>query len=398
MKGFITVVLLAALAGGGWYGYQRLAPKSSGDEFVVAALDRGDIVATVSATGTVEPLTKVLVGSQLSGTVTKWYADFNQAVKLGDLLLELDQDRYRTAVSQRLASVRISEARVVESRVRLKDAEREMRRIEGLYQRKAASENEYLTIKATHDAADALVKAADATLEAARAELDAAKVDLSKTQIFSPIDGVVISRDVDAGQTVAASLQAPTLFTIAAGLNKMQVNANVAESDVGRIREGMPADFRVDAFPEQRFRGTVRQVRYNPTIVDNIVTYVTVIDVENPDLLLRPGMTANVTFEVAKAANALRVPNAALRFTLDSPGGPVVPGRAPGATRGGPRLYVLAGGSPKPVTVEVGLTDGSFTEVRGGEVDSGANVIVDRRWSAGGGGSRPNQPRGPRFM
>ncbi|MFO0973480.1 MAG: efflux RND transporter periplasmic adaptor subunit [Phycisphaerae bacterium] len=400
MKAFVSLLVVAGLAAGGWFGYEKYGRRRGSDEFITATVDRGDIVATVSATGTVQPITKVLVGSQVSGTVTRWYADFNHSVKQGDLLLELDQDRYKTAVAQRDAAVKVAQARAEESRVRLADAEREFKRIDALAQRKVASDNEHLVAKMTRDAAAATLQASQAELESAQAELESAKVDLSKTQIASPIEGVVISRDVDAGQTVAASLQAPTLFTIAADLKKMEVDANVAESDVGRIREGMSADFRVDAFPDRRFAGTVRQVRYNPTVVDNIVTYVTIIDVDNRELLLRPGMTATVTFEVAKAANAVRVPNAALRFSLETPAPPEVPGRAPSAVsqlEAGPRLYVLQQGRPQPVPVQIGLTDGSFTELRSG-LDAGVRIIIDRRWSAMGGGNRPQMPRGPRMM
>src|SRR5262249_3110597 len=318
MRTLIIIGVLAALGAGGWYGYTAITGRSTGEEFVLSPVDRGDIVASVSATGTVEPTTKVLVGSQVSGTAIKWYADFNAPVKSGDLLVELDPQRYKTDVMQRGAAVKTAEARVEESKVRLKDAKREATRLEGLRKRNAASENEYMIAAMQAEAADATLHANEALLDAARAELGSAEVDLSRTRIMSPIDGVVVSRDIDVGQTVAASLQAPTLYTVAADLRKMQVHANVAESDVGRIKEGMDARFPVDAFPDRRFAGKVSQVRYNPTVVDNVVTYVTVIDVENSELLLRPGMTATVTFEVAKVANALRVPNAALRFTPEA--------------------------------------------------------------------------------
>ncbi len=401
MKVMLVVVVLAGLAGGGWYGYQMLNGRPVGEEYVFAPIDRGDIVATVAATGTIQPTTKVVVGSQVSGTVVKWYSDFNAPVKTGELLVEIDPQRFKSQVMQQTAAVKTAEARVEEARVRLRDAQREASRIANLRKSNSASDNEYQVVKTTADAAEATLHANEALLEAAKAELESAEVDLSRTRINCPIDGVVISRDIDVGQTVAASLQAPTLFTIAADLRKMQVEANVAESDVGRIREGMQASFRVDAYPDRRFNGTVSQVRYNPTVVDNIVTYVTIIDVENPELVLRPGMTANVTFEVARVANALRVPNAALRFSPEMPRASSDtrgPDSIPGSSRG-PKVYRLASGRPAEVTIDIGLTDGSFTEVRGGQVADGEKIILDRKWGGGGSPSgRPGGMRPPRAM
>jgi len=401
MKGLLVVVVLAGLAGGSWYGYRMFNGRPVGEEYVFAPIDRGDIVATVAATGTIQPTTKVVVGSQVSGTVVKLYSDFNAPVKTGELLVEIDPQRFKSQVMQQTAAVKTAEARVEEARVRLRDAQREASRIANLRKSNSASDNEYQVVKTTADAAEATLHANEALLEASKAELESAEVDLSRTRINCPIDGVVISRDIDVGQTVAASLQAPTLFTIAADLRKMQVEANVAESDVGRIREGMQASFRVDAYPDRRFSGTVSQVRYNPTVVDNIVTYVTIIDVENPELVLRPGMTANVTFEVARVANALRVPNAALRFSPELPRASSDtrgPDSIPGSSRG-PKVYRLASGRPAEVTIDIGLTDGSFTEIRGGQVADGEQIILDRKW--GGGGSpagRPGGMRPPRAM
>lgn len=400
MKALIWLLVLAGIGVGGWYGYNAWAYRPTGDDFVLAPIDRGEIIATVAATGTVEPTTKVLVGSQVSGTVVKWYMDFNAPVKVGDLLLELDPERYKTDVMRGKAAVKTAEARIEEARARATDARREEQRLGELRKRSAASENEYRIAQAAAEASEATLHAAEATLESAKAELNSAQVDLSRTRIFCPIDGVVVSRDIDAGQTVAASFQAPTLYTIASDLRRMQVQANVAESDIGKVHEGMDARFRVDAFPDRRFQGRVSQVRYNPTIVDNIVTYVTVIDVENPDLLLRPGMTATVTFEVAKVANALRVPNAALRFTPDAPRASNDT-RGPGAAVGGdrkPKIYRLANGRPTPIPVEVGLTDGSFTEVRGNELADGEQIIIERRWGAAGGAGGQRGPRMPRAM
>jgi HlyD family secretion protein len=239
----------------------------------------------------------------------------------------------------------------------------------------------------------AAVASAEGQLAQARAQLNQATVNLGYTVITSPIDGTVVSRAVDVGQTVAASLQAPTLFTIAENLTKMQVDTNVAEADVGKLKEGLSSTFSVDAFPGRTFQGRIRQIRFAPQVVSNVVTYDAVIDVDNPELLLRPGMTANVTFVYARADDVLRVPNAALRFRFEGAGGE---GRAarPGAEDGGARrkrpelapdqkrVWVLREEAPKPAVFEAGLTDGSFTEVKGGDLAQGDLVITERQGGA----------------
>lgn len=232
-------------------------------------------------------------------------------------------------------------------------------------------------------------------MQAAEADRRAAEIELGKTIIRSPIDGVVISRDVDAGQTVAASLQAPTLFTIANDLTKMQVNAAVSETDIGKVYEGMEAEFRVDAYPQRRFRGTVAQVRYAETVVDNVVTYTTLINVDNPDLALRPGMTATILFEVARAEDVLLVPNAALRFNpqADTEVTWNRPGRGQPVR---PRVYRLEDGALVEVPVELGLNDGSFTEIRAGPLREGDKVVVEQQ-IRGRVAARPPAQRMPRM-
>lgn len=314
-----TLLFLALLFGGGWYGYNKIWAAPPPPQYRTSEVDRGKIVATVTATGTIQPLVTVLVGSQVSGTILRWNADFNQQVKKGDVLAEIDPDRFRRELDMRTAAVAVARANLEQARVRLADGTRERKRIEGLFQKGTASENELLIVQAAEAERQAAVQAGEAQVQVAEAERQASQVDLDRTIISSPIDGVVISRDIDAGQTVAASLQAPTLFTIAADLRAMQVHANLSETDVGQIRAGMQAEFTVDAYPGRKFRGTVSQVRFNPTIVDNVVSYITIIDVDNEDLALRPGMTATVAFEVARVDDVLTVPNAALRFRPRSP-------------------------------------------------------------------------------
>ncbi|HKQ49579.1 MAG TPA: efflux RND transporter periplasmic adaptor subunit [Phycisphaerae bacterium] len=379
MKSLGIILTVTALGAGGWIGYNKYVAESPSDTFVLKKLDRGDITQTVSATGTIEPVTKVIVGSQVSGNILKWYADFNAKVPAGFVLAELDPDRFKTAFNQAKAEVLTAKAREEEARVRHKDAQRERKRIQELMDKSNASENEFLIAQAAEDAALAAWHAAQAGVEAAEASRNSAQVDLDRTIIRSPIDGVVISRNIDVGQTVAASLQAPELFLIANDLTRMQVNANVAESDIGLIAEGRPATFRVDAYPNRTFTGKISQIRYNATILDGVVTYVTLIEVHNPDYALRPGMTANVTFEVAKVANVVRIPNAALRFNPNPPDSAT----ASRGNRGGarvPTVYVVEKKKPKSMQVQIGLSDGAYTELVAGGLQEGSAVITERAW------------------
>lgn len=390
MKTLIVIGGVAALAIGGWFAYQAVFAGEPQDGFITKELERGDIVKTVAATGTIEPLVKVIVGSQVSGRIKKWYADFNAEVKENDVLAEIDPDRFQTAFDRTQAELALARAREEEALVRFRDAERERKRIQDLFAQKNASENEYLIAQAAEDAAKAAWHGAQAGVQSAEAALSEAKVDLDRTFIRSPIAGVVISRTIEDGQTVAASLQAPELFVIANDLRRMQVNANVSEADIGHVQQGAPARFRVDAYPERTFSGTILQIRYNPTVLDGVVTYVTLIEVRNDDLVLRPGMTANVTFEVAKAEQVLRVPTAALRF---DPNPPSDSARSPQrrALSRKPTVYVLSKGTPQMREIEIGLTDGTWTELKNGELKEGDAVIVERSWP--GGGRRPDPAR-----
>ncbi len=381
MKAFGIIIAVATVGGGGWFGYSRLYGQNEGGAFVVQELDRGSIIKTVAATGTVEPLIKIIVGSQVSGNIKKWHADFNQRVTQGFVLAELDPERFQTAFDQSKAALTLSRAREEEALVRFKDAQREANRIKALMDRNHASENEYLVAKAVEDGATAAWHGTQAQVEQSEAALKEAQVDLDRTIIRSPIDGVVIARNIEDGQTVAASLQAPELFVIANDLKRMQVHASVSESDIGLIAEGLPAKFTVDAYPRRIYEGIISQIRFNPTVVDNVVTYVTLIEVDNEDLTLRPGMTANVSFEVAKAEDVIRIPNAALRFNPAPPGA----GADPAARRRSPTIYRLVGGRPQPESVKVGLSDGTYTELAEGDLAEGESVITERNWGGGRG-------------
>lgn len=396
VRAFSVLVVFALIGVGGYFGFTKWTSRAPEISYKTAAVTRGALASTVTATGNLEPLVKVLVGSQVSGTVVKWYADFNQRVEQGYVLAKLDTDRFKATVDQRQAASKAAAARVEVARAALADATLKREHAESNFGVEAATKLEFAEAEVAEDQARAALHAAEAELERAQAEARLAAVDLDKTVIRSPIDGIVISRSVDEGQTVAASLQAPTLFTIANDLARLQVNAAVSETDIGRIREGQAAEFRVDAYPERKFRGVVSQVRYAETIVDNVVTYTTLIQVDNADLALRPGMTATISFEVDRVENALLIPNAAMRFN------PVVaapdtdwmrPGRAP---RSQPRVFKLSEGKLVELKIEPGLTDGSFTALRSGDVQEGDAIVIEQT-----GGPRPRvnvNTRTPRFM
>jgi HlyD family secretion protein len=307
----IGLVLVAVGVGAGVYTMRRNQPEPT---VTTQQLSRGDIVDTVGATGTLEAVETVDVGTQVSGVVQQLFADFNSIVRKGQVIAKLDPSIIQTQIEQQTANVSRADADVERLKVALMDAQQKLDRARQMAERALIPRTELETAEVNVKSAEAQIRSAQAGLTQARAQLNNQRVNLSYTTIVAPIDGIVISRNVDQGQTVAASMNAPTLFVIAADLTKMQVVANIDEADVGRMRPGQNVNFRVDAFPNDTFRGTVQQVRLQPAVVQNVVTYSTVIAVPNPELKLKPGMTANVNIEIARRTNALRIPNAALRF------------------------------------------------------------------------------------
>jgi HlyD family secretion protein len=381
---------LAALAIAGIAIYLALPKKAPAeDRYALATLERGDITQTVSANGTLNPVVLVSVGSQISGIVKKLYVDFNDRVKAGQVLAELDPTLMRAQLQQ-------SEANVASAEAALKLAEANEARTRGLYVK------EYVTRQDLDTAVQAL-DSAKAQLKLARAQAERDRTNLNYTVIRSPVAGVVVSRVVDVGQTVAASFQAPVLFTIAQDLSHMQIDSAYAEADVGNIRVGQQATFRVDAFPNRTFHGVVRQVRLNPTTQQNVVTYDVVVAVDNPEQILMPGMTAYVSITVAQRKDALLVPNAALRFRpAEGSARPAEKGRGaePKAERSKENaaptgtVYVLENGQPKAVRISTGITDSRMTEVLGGDLKAGDKVVVaDRQPPA-----KESGQRGPRFF
>lgn len=306
-----VLVLVAIGVGAGVYTMRRNQP----DPVVTAQpLTRGDIVDTVGATGTLEAVETVDVGTQVSGVVQQLFADFNSIVRKGQVIAKLDPSLIQTQIEQQSANVTRAVADLERLKVALADAQQKLQRAKQLAARNLIPQSELETAEVNVKSAQAQIQSSEAALIQARAQLNNQKVNLGYTTIVAPIDGIVISRNVDQGQTVASSMNAPTLFVIAADLTKMQVLANIDEADVGRMRPGQNVTFRVDAFPNDTFHGTVHQVRLQPAVVQNVVTYSTVISVPNSELKLKPGMTANVSIEIARRSNVLRIPNAALRF------------------------------------------------------------------------------------
>jgi len=313
MKKLILIVFLLAVVGsaGGWY-YMHKSTKEP--EVRTAQITRGDVVQAVQATGTLEAVTTVEVGSQVSGIVEELYADFNDIVKKGKVIARLDPTILDTQIEQQKANVARSEADLDRLKVTLTDAEQKLDRAKALSEKNLLPRSELDTAQTTVNSTKAQIKSSEAALVQAKSQLNTAVVNREHTVITAPIDGIIIQRAVEPGQTVNAGMSAPKLFVIAADLTKMQVNANIDEADVGTMRPGQHVTFRVDAFPNDQFTGMVQQVRLQPTTVQNVVTYQTVIEVPNLQYKLKPGMTANVTIEIARKSNVLRLPSAATRF------------------------------------------------------------------------------------
>jgi HlyD family secretion protein len=388
----------------------RYRPWSRGSDdqrvkFETTKIDRGPIVAKVTASGTLSALRTVQVGSQVSGRIQKLLADYNTHVKRGQIIARLDPQLLVSALEQARANYLAAQADLDAARVQSQNSDKQLVRAKVLSDRKLTAQADYDQAEADANVARANVASAQGRLSQSKASLHQAEINLDYATIESPIDGVVISRSVDEGQTVAASLQAPVLFTIAEDLSKMQVDTSVAEADVGKLNGGMNAVFNVDAYPTERFEGRVRQIRYAAVNVQNVITYDAVIDVENALFKLFPGMTANVTFVHASRLDALRTVNAALRFKpapelLERPKRPG-PGAAPNADANAahPRattltntqrkaakmdespdrrtLWVLRNHKPVSVPVKIGISDGTHTEVVEGDLRVGDEVITD---------------------
>ncbi|MER3447831.1 MAG: efflux RND transporter periplasmic adaptor subunit [Candidatus Dadabacteria bacterium] len=401
----VAVILVLLLTGFVYY----LKNRDNGEKYTTTQVTRGNISEVVTATGTLSAVITVQVGSQVTGLIKTLYVDFNSEVKKGQLIAQIDPDPFQAKVDQARANLSAANAAVGTARANLekdkanlRQAEINLMRTNELFKKGIVSDSDRVTAQANYDSAAAQVKADEASyrnalanVEQQKANLESAELDLSHTRIISPVDGIVISRNVDVGQTVAASLQAPTLFVIAKDLTKMQIDTNVVEADIGKVKVGQKATFTVDAYPNRTFTGKVIQVRIQPITVQNVVTYDAVIGVENPDLELKPGMTANVSILTAYRENVLKVSNAAFRFHPEfdekketSRGGK--------RGEGGADVWVLSGnGKPIAVPVKTGITDGNFTEIVDRSLKERDRVITgieSKEKGSSAGGGRP-----PRF-
>jgi HlyD family secretion protein len=423
LKKLVLVVMPLLLIGGAGFAYWRMGNSTMESPYLTVPVSKANVRQVVSSTGTLQAVITVQVGSQVSGTIDKLFADFNTKVKAGQVVAQLNQDKFKASVDQARANVLAAEANFTKAKVAVADALRTLGRNRELRKRDLTAQSELDAAQTAYDAAVAQLNVNQAQTAQAKAALSQAMVDLNNTVIRSPVDGIVISRTVDVGQTVAASLQAPTLFTIANDLAKMEVHTSVDEADVGNVREGQQVSFTVDAFPARRFRGKVFQVRNAPTIIQNVVTYAAVVRIDNKELLLKPGMTANVQFLVSEKEDVLTIPNMALRFKPPeekneaqdalrqerSRAAPRVGARRtsrPGRSGGGVRpvrdvkIYVLKGARAQPVDVQLGITDGSKSEVISGPIDENDLVIIGMSSSASAQGqagvTNPFQPVRPR--
>jgi HlyD family secretion protein len=415
---WLGLAALIVVVGAGVY-YYRGDVAAETPKLNTAEVTRGGVISTVEATGTLEAVTTVEVSTQVSGTIKTLRADFNSKVSKGQVVAELDPSLFETQVAQERATVVRLRAEIERARVQAADAKVKFERARELSNQQLIARSDLDTAESTFNAASAAVKSAEAQVVQGQASLNQAQVNLSHTIIRAPIDGVVIARNVDVGQTVAASTSAPTLFIIANDLREMRVNASIDESDIGKITTPQPVRFRVDAYPNETFEGTVSQVRLQPVVAQNVVSYVTVIDVPNPDLKLKPGMTAAVTVETARADDVVKVPNAALRFrpteevfaslgqkapeprqraqgrpaqggtqsntpTSGTQSDTVQAQRRRGDGRGSANrespdrgaVWILDQGALKRVPVQIGISDGTQTAILSGDLAPGADVVT----------------------
>ncbi len=350
--------------------------------YTEAAVTRGDVTRAVTATGTVNPVLTIIVGSYVSGVIKEIHCDYNTEVKVGQVCAEIDPAPYQTVVDQNRANLAVARAQLEKDKANLAYAQLNYDRNARLAQSNAVSRDALDNARNALDQATAQIGVDQATIQQRAAQLAAAEVNLGYTNIVSPVNGTVVSRNVTVGQTVAASFQTPTLFLIATDLTQMQVDTNVSESDIGGIKEGNRASFTVDAFPRRTFRGAVSQVRQSPQTVQNVVTYDVVVSVDNKDLALKPGMTAATRLIIEQRRDVLRVPSQALRYAPPSAGAPAGAARRSRNAEVRGHVYVLRDNVPVAVPVTTGLDDDSFVEIVAGDLKAGDKVIVSEQRTA----------------
>jgi len=387
----ILAIVAVVVVGAGYYIYADHGDKP---KFVTEKVTEGPIVKSVTATGTVNPVTTVQVGTYVSGPITAIYADFNAPVKQGQIIAKIDPRPYAAAVA--LASAALSNARagLKKDQANLEYQQITFHRDQELIKQQVVSQDQLDSQESVYHQAVAQVALDQAAIEQAQATLQQAQLNLNYTDIVAPVDGTVVSRNVDVGQTVAASFQTPTLFLVAKDLTKMQVDSNVSESDIGGVRNGQKATFKVDAFPDRDFEGVIAQVRQAPITVQNVVTYDVVVNVDNPEMLLMPGMTANVNIVTSQAEKVVRIPFDAFRF-IPHNSHAKADGAVAASTPGSQATIWVPGGRRgiHPVAVTTGLSDGTWVEMHDGDLKPGDDVVTEELHasskSANGGGPSP---------
>ena len=371
MKKSVKWVLVLLVVCG--VGYYWRGNKSDMPEFMTHKLARGNITEKVTATGIINPISTINVGTQVSGTIKEIYVDYNSEVKKNQMLALIDPDLFEAKVAQQRAALDIAKAQVLLQESTVKYNEKNLQRIRKLHNQKYSADKELDLAEKDYDTSVAQLALNKAQVEQAEASLQSAETELRYTKIISPVDGIVVSKAVEVGQTVAASFQTPTLFNVAEDLTKMQIEASVVEADIAKVKEGQVVEFSVDSFPDEIFYGMVTQVRNEAITTSNVVTYEVIIEIDNRDLRLKPGMTANVEVITAQKENVLLVPNKALRFTYDD-GTSLTKKRY--KDKG---LWILENGKPVRVSITTGVYDDDFTEVTNANLDEGEEIILEEK-------------------
>lgn len=388
MKKIIIAIVLLIIILIGVFVFFKKSDKAP--QYTTQTVDRGDIRATVSATGTVNAVTTVLVGTQVSGTIKQLLVDYNSTVRKGQLLAQIDPASFEAQVAQATANLSLARANLDKSKIAVRDTITTFERNKVLFAKNFISKSDLDTSETNYLSALAQIKASEAQVQQAQAALNLANTNLRYTRILSPVNGTVISRSIDVGQTVAASFQTPTLFNIAQDLTKMQIETSVDEADIGSIKTNQPVTFTVDAYPDQTFKGNVSVIRNAPTTVSNVVTYIVIVQVNNPELKLKPGMTANVSIIIDDKKGILRIPNAALRVKISDKA-------LTAKTPKGPGIWILDNKKPKRVPLTIGVRDNRFTEVLSGNIPENAAIIVEVKDNNKTTNAQTVRPPGPRF-
>ena len=370
-KYLIYGIALLAIFG---IGYKMLNRSAGGTVYKTQKIENGDIMESITASGTINPLSTVSVGSQASGRIAEIYVDYNSVVKKGQLLALIDQENAKATVQQREAALEIAKAQVDVEENNIKYYKKALNRISKLNASKYSTEKDLEAAERDYDNAVAQLALEQAQVKQAQASLDSAQTELSYTEIKAPVDGIVISKAVEVGQTVAASFETPELFSVAEDLTKMQIEASVVEADIAKVKEGQKVRFTVDSYADDYFYGTVTQVRNEATTTSNVVTYTVVIGIDNTDMKLKPGMTANVEIITAEEKDVMLVPNQALRFYIDD---------SDNAKRYKDRgVWIIKNGKPERVSVKIGVSDDDNTQILESALKIGDKVIVSKELSA----------------